>query len=396
MRRIATAALALVAAFGSALAAAAVPAAAANAASGSTLLLGLNGVSCVSAKFCAAVGAQGDSAYPARGNVPLTMIWNGAHWRKTATPLAKGWPQGELYGVSCTSAAYCVAVGENYRNGHYSPLAQTWNGRAWTAIALPAVTGSVYFHAQAVSCGAARDCVDVGYYSTPRTVARPFLATLSGTKWTVRDVPLPKGSRAGGFAGVSCLSAARCVVAGGYYAGRSLPLFETWNGKALAPMNVASPAGSLPSVTGVSCASAKSCAAIGATEGFYGEPAAALWNGRAWSVVGVPVLEGLLTRLVAVSCASAARCVAAGVVSTNGSEETSHATAESFNGRSWAPMPVPVLANGGTSQFEAVSCASARYCVAVGEGGGPGHTLYSSAALTGLWNGTGWRLVRAS
>ena len=69
----------------------------------STLMLQFNGLSCVSATFCAGVGEQGDRAHPARGDVPLTMIWNGAHSRKTATPLPKGWPEGQLGGVSCTS-----------------------------------------------------------------------------------------------------------------------------------------------------------------------------------------------------------------------------------------------------------------------------------------------------
>ncbi|HMD91283.1 MAG TPA: hypothetical protein VKG80_01450 [Trebonia sp.] len=43
-------------------------------------VLGLNAVSCSSATFCAAVGSQGDSAHPARGDVPLTMIWSGKSW----------------------------------------------------------------------------------------------------------------------------------------------------------------------------------------------------------------------------------------------------------------------------------------------------------------------------
>jgi hypothetical protein len=57
---------------------------------------------------------------------------------------------------------------------------------------------------------------------------------------------------------------------------------------------------------------------------------------------------------------------------------------------------VPPLANGGTSAFTSVSCVSATDCVAVGEGGGPGKTLFSSAALTAFWNGKSWKLVGAS
>jgi hypothetical protein len=150
MRRIITTVLATLAALGGVLGASAVPvsaantanaANAANAASPSTLLLGLNGVSCVSAKFCAAVGSQGDSAHLSRGDVPLTMIWTGVRWRKTATPLPRGWTEGELDSVSCVSGRYCAAVGMYSRGSYEYPLAETWNGRTWTATRLPRAPG---------------------------------------------------------------------------------------------------------------------------------------------------------------------------------------------------------------------------------------------------------------
>ena len=50
----------------------------------------------------------------------------------------------------------------------------------------------------------------------------------------------------------------------------------------------------------------------------------------------------------------------------------------------------------GTSAFSSVSCVSAKDCVAVGEGGGPQDTLFSSAAFTGFWNGKTWKAVPAS
>jgi hypothetical protein len=67
----------------------------------STLLLALNGVSCVTAKFCAAVGTQGHGAGLSQGDVPLTMIWNGKHWLKTAARL----PQMPIRGSSTACPA---------------------------------------------------------------------------------------------------------------------------------------------------------------------------------------------------------------------------------------------------------------------------------------------------
>lgn len=372
---------------------------AALAAPASTLMLQFNGISCLSAEFCAAVGAQGDTAHLARGNVPLAMIWTGTRWRRTAVPLAQGFPQGELFSISCTSPVYCVAVGHSVRGGYSTPLAETWNGRTWTAQALPRVTGRSYGASYGVSCAAARTCVATVSF-TPDPVAGYALAeTLNGTQWTLREVLLPLGG-SGGFAGVSCLSTTHCVLAGDY--GRQshgLVLFESWDGRDFTPMQAISPE-SLLGIGGVSCASATSCAAIGATRGPANQdplPLVEVWNGTTWSVVSVPGHKGLMTQLVGVSCGAATRCAAAGITnSTFGAEETSHGLALTYDGRSWTTASVPPLIHGGSSAFNAVSCWSAAGCVAVGEGGGPNGSLFSDAALTAFWNGKGWKLVGAS
>jgi hypothetical protein len=397
MRKIISTALAMLTTLGVVLAltfGSAVGPAKAAATSTSPLLLGLNGVSCGSARFCAAVGAQGDSARPARGDVPLTMIWNGARWRKTAAPLPQGWPEGQLNSVSCPSAAYCVAVGYVVRVNGYSPFAETWHGRAWTASTLPkpttAAVGAVEFGGS-VSCGAVGRCVAlVGYRGAE---------TLAGGKWTLRAVPLPKGSDAGSFAAVSCVAATSCALAGvrGDAKGGAV-LFEWWNGRRFTPMKVSSGPTARPfTVTGVSCTSVGSCAAVGQVSespGYSVRPFAERWNGRAWSLTTVTGPRNANPE--GVSCASAARCVAVGVTSGNGSEQTSHALALAYDGRSCTTARVPALPHGGTSAFQAVSCPSAKNCVAVGEGGGPGGTLYSNAALTAFWNGKSWKLVAAS
>ncbi len=358
------------------------------------LLLALNGVSCVSAKFCAAVGTQGHGAGLSQGDVPLTMIWNGKRWLKTAAPLPANVRLGQLDSVSCTSAAYCVAVG-NAGGTDSPPLAETWNGRAWTPATLPA-HGPVS-SGLAVSCGAARSCAAVGFYVAPGGPS-PFLETLAGPKWTVRGLPAMFAA----FGGISCAAASYCVL-GGSYAGPAnhAVIFGSWNGEAFTPMKEASPAAFVSAITGLSCVSATTCTAIGTTAGAAGQPygqsfAVGTWNGRAWSVTSVAGPSGVQNQLGGVSCASAASCVAVGVSSANGSQQTSRALAESYDGRSWTMARVPALPKGASSAFSAVSCVSATWCAAVGAGGGPGGQLFSGAALTGFWNGKSWRLVTAS
>jgi hypothetical protein len=396
MRSIITAVLATLAVVLSATA----PVNAADAAttSPSTLLLGLNGVSCVSARFCAAAGSQGDSAHLSRGDVPLTMIWNGSRWRKTATPLPRGWTEGELDSVSCVSPRYCVAIGEYNRGSYEYALAETWNGRTWTAARLPRPSGGFGHVGGAVSCGAARNCLAVLSFDSATPGVREYYGILRGTKWSLHVVTGPKGA---GFAGVSCVSATHCVLAGNYVTKRVLVLFETWNGKTFTPMKAPTPAGTGLFIAGVSCASAKSCAAVGSAGPPIVQAAnasfAELWNGKAWSVASVPRPRGLGTNLYGISCGSPASCVAVGVAATDGSEGTSHPLADSYDGRSWTTASMPALHKGrGNGQFQGVSCVSAVFCVAVGEGGGSGGNFFSNAALTGFWNGKSWKLVTAS
>jgi len=382
---------------------AASPASAAPAAapsSASTLLLQFNGVACVSAKFCAAVGAQGDSAHPAKGDAPLAMIWTGESWRKTAVPLSKGWSEGQLDSVSCRSAAYCVAAGEE-GGGADSPIAETWNGKAWTVAKLPRPAVGRYLGGSAVSCAAVRRCVATGANVTSSGAGRPFIDTLNGTKWTARKVPMPSGATAAGFSAVDCVSVSYCVVAGDYSAKHAAVLFESWNGKAFSELTAATPAGSsFPSVNDVSCVSASDCVAVGTVvkSGVFSSAAfCERWNGRAWSVSGVFGRKGPKNpSLDSVSCTSATRCVTVGLTTVNGTEQTSHALAASYNGKTWSVGSVPAPADGGTSAFSAVSCVSAQDCVAVGEGGGPDGTLFSSAAFAGFWNGTSWKAVPAA
>ena len=193
-----------------------------------------------------------------------------------------------------------------------------------------------------------------------------FAEILTGTKWTVREVPLPKGSTAAALAGFMRLGHA--LRAGGRLRRKhSMVLFESWNGKTFARMKAVSPAGQFPDVYGVSCTSAKSCVAVGSItrSGFYNQTGfAELWNGKSWSVISVKGPKNPL--LTGVSCATAKSCMAVGNTSTDGSEETAHALAISYDGH-WTTGNVPPLANGGTSAFSSVSCVSATDCVAVGE-----------------------------
>ncbi len=346
----------------------------------------LSGVSCVSARYCVAVGS-GPSG-------PLALLWNGATWRKTAVPLPAGSSQGYLLSVSCPSAAYCVAVGRYGMQPIVYTLVETWNGKAWTPSTLPGGYGT---YAASVSCGAVRDCVAVGeLYPLNLGEVQPFAESLHGTTWTMRTVSLPAGAVSATLSAVSCASAARCVAAGEYYTARGGSLlFQSWNGTAFTRMKAAVPAG-MPVLGGVSCASAANCSAVAVSGSTYPFTSfAEHWNGKQWSVVRVAWPKGTANPvLAAVSCAVPGSCVAVGDFGTTAKSVVSRAAAASYNGRAWMAVSVPAPPAGQSSALGSVSCVSAADCLAVGQVGPP--SGLTSSALAGFWNGKRWRLVTVS
>ena len=128
-------------------------------------------------------------------------------------------------------------------------------------------------------------------------------------------------------------------------------------------------------LAGVSCSSADACIAVGSyVPGFdHPEPAVALayrWNGKRWSRQHSPTGSGAALR--AVSCPSAKSCLAVG--SAGGQE-----LVERWNGEGWTRQSPPNPASGDLS---AVSCSSTNACTAVGSANG--------SAWAGSWNGSTW------
>jgi hypothetical protein len=124
----------------------------------------LSGVSCSAPAACTAVGSYRN---PAHLTVPLAEARNGATWRIEATPIASRDTPSALSAVSCVAAAACTAVG--YRGGTSGqvPLAEAWNGTAWSIQPTPRPAGSVSSALAGVSCPAALTCTAAGSYVTP-------------------------------------------------------------------------------------------------------------------------------------------------------------------------------------------------------------------------------------
>ncbi len=114
-------------------------------------------------------------------------------WAIQATPSPAGATESYLQGVSCVSAASCTAVGY-YRSsaGALLTLAEHRDGVGWAIQATPNPVGTnvgpVYLGA--VSCASATSCTAVGHYASPAGNAGfPLAEHWDGTAWAIQATP---------------------------------------------------------------------------------------------------------------------------------------------------------------------------------------------------------------
>lgn len=264
----------------------------------------LESVSCTGASDCMAVGM--DSASGGPDTRPLSARWNGSRWAGVPTPSPAGAGYSILSAVSCTSPVNCVAVGEYFtRRGagdRNHILIERWDGSAWSIEGgVPRPAGSISSYLFGVSCTAARNCMAVGSARYPHRKGSSWGGTRdltliehwNGSAWSVISSPNRPGPPSDQLSGVACAGAADCTAvgvaarrspAGG--ADRSATLIEHWNGVTWSIVESPSPSTSA-GLNQVACSAASDCAAVGG----YGNldnrrtPHTLIesWNGVTWS-----------------------------------------------------------------------------------------------------------------
>ena len=111
------------------------------------------------------------------GQVPVAYSRNGTGWTAGAVPLPAGGTDGTLYGVSCSTVTSCLAGGYDDSTAGRAPLAELWNGTAFTAetsIVVPPHSQLSDF--SAVSCPTEFGCTAAGFYVTSHRGAERLLA----------------------------------------------------------------------------------------------------------------------------------------------------------------------------------------------------------------------------
>lgn len=303
------------------------------------------GVSCRSASFCMAVGGQGVYYEPPKlyyNEEPLVERWDGSRWAREAMPVYHPAAAGYyslLAGISCSAHTFCMAVGENYELPvGYGTLTERWNGTEWTLVPAPI----------------------------------PSEAAVNEThQYEVR------------LHGVSCASESFCALVGDFTKKwNSLlseeidGLIEQWDGsKWTVEPSPEPPERGTYILRSVSCVSAEFCIAAGESREAGGTSKTLLerWDGARWSIVSAPATSG---ELLGVSCISESSCMAVGATNSGAGEE---GLAEIWNGTSWSVVPLDWPMRG-------VSCLAADWCVAAGAS----HSAH--AAFAAIWDGARWLL----
>ncbi len=350
----------------------------------------LEGVSCISATDCTAVGDYNDIVGK---EMTLAEVRNGKQWTIEPTPNLQG--GGVLSAVSCTAIGACTAVGSSYGTTTSSavPLAEAWNGTSWTVEPMPEPSGGGSL--SAVSCISATACMAVGKFENGGTLAERW----SGNAWAVVTTPEPQ--KGASLSGVSCVSATTCVAVGESESGGGL--VEGWDGTR---WTVEHGPAAIP-LLAVSCSSTVACMAVGQSLHAVAPPVLTeRWNGRKWTGEPLPPTTGASGGMSSVSCSSPEACTAVG---RQAPEATSQAV--EWNGKKWTgePNSVPTSQNSGVSagtsgrritsayrinQLSAVSCTADAACTAVGDDLTISQSQ-SSAEVTfaEAWNGKTWGVV---
>ena len=368
----------------------------------------LSAVSCTTSSACTAVGSYRTYVNGQLQTVGFSEVWNGAIWSLQSVPEPAASAAFALASVSCSALSSCIAIGW-YTTSPYAyygsygsvPLAEQWNGTAWSALSLasPADAYSFGESVTSVSCSAPTACTAVGSYYSSSNGLTPLIERWDGTTWAIQAALRPVGGYSPTFTSVACVSSSACEAVGSYESTTGVvALAETWNGSAWGEQAVPSPTSATnASLTALSCSSASACSATGSygTTGPYSYGLQQDWAANlaagAWTVKSISSLAGTgFDQLQSVSCSATTACTAVGGAENSKGQEV--ALTEAWNGAGWTVQSVPSPKGSTGDWLSGVSCTAVNACVAVGSS----HTAASmQTALIEMWDGTSWSIQPA-
>jgi subtilisin family serine protease len=339
-------------------------------------------VSCASSTFCMAAGRAAKK--------PFAERWNGTEWTRVTAPNPEGATEATLEGISCTSSLWCAAVGNSKGGGTPNKtLTERWNGSSWSVIASPNPGGETYAKLRSVSCLSSTSCTGVGvsYAGFIPTKESTLAESWNGSEWTLQTTPNPEGKTFSSLAGVSCSSTTACTAVGKARPESAetnmVTLAERWNGSSWSLQTAANPeAKNENELEDVSCAGSTMCMAVG-NDHYRGKGFSEVWNGSEWKVAAT--VEG---EMKAISCPTTTWCMTVAKSEDNGWQLK---WTEFISGSWQATAKAPPAPEGGTEvRLSDVSCTSESACTAVGR-----YKTTEYKPYVARWNGTSWSLQTA-
>ncbi len=345
----------------------------------------LNGITCLSASDCRAVGS-----YVASGvTKTLAMSWNGTSWSIVTTPNPASATASQLLALACTSSTLCRAVGSYTESGTTKTLAMNWNGTAWSIVTSTNVSGAKETVLQGISCASSTFCLAVGYSVNSESKKQQMAEKHNGTMWaTAADTSgwMPTHAMSE-FSDVACFAyelVQECRAVGRYADGsgesevegnliaQRYEQFGTWYW--VPEESEEAPAVNRSGLSGFSCPNKSECVAVGRTK--YKEEA---WEDTAnhgvanWNLEDPP---HIMMPLRGVDCPSSILCIAVGEKLSGSVNEQRVWKKE---GATWSKMTTPVVAESGLYD---IACSDSTHCTTVG--------FQNNKTLAERWNGSSW------
>jgi hypothetical protein len=321
-------------------------------------------------------------------------------------PLALG---GLINSSSCVTGPVCVSIGWNHHGNAGYYWAARWRDQQWSKLPAPPNDGSAGIGNLVISCATTTWCMSTG--STGISPGNhPLADELIGLTWKSLSVPTPKGSTDFSLNKLDCRTTTWCIATGSYVANKpdyidaTFLISEVWNGSKWHMVSIYSPrtyaqqidpgmtpGGDHPTASPqqLSCVSKTFCVITGFWNGVFVEQ----WNGRRWSEETAPNYAWRPpgdSEFSGGTCVSTTNCLGTGGYAvSNGAWRP---LIERWNGQTWKIVVLPKLPtrfrHGVGFRLTQVDCASAKFCVALGD------PRFANTGVNGLkWNGRTWSYV---
>jgi hypothetical protein len=244
------------------------------------------GIACTSASFCLATGEFLNTEFLEEKGAIFADEWEGEEWLPLS-PIENpgGQKNGQMHGTSCAEEGLCISVGgwgaENLEGKFVSQAgSETWmrSTKKWTAVAAPEPATAKFAMLYGVSCKSTTFCMAVGEWSENVSGGpyRAFADTWSGTSWTlVLQSAGPEGSTENAMHGVSCVSSEECEVVGSAKNSSGVEVSNAylWKAKKWERQEPLNPSGAkASSLDAISCTAAAECNTVGQYTNSSGKP----------------------------------------------------------------------------------------------------------------------------